>query len=119
MVALVGLAYIGLTVSYSWIWRRIRLLDLVALAGGFVLRAVAGGVAAPVGLSRWFVLVVTCAAVFVAAGKRLAELTRAPQSPRPRPAGAAPLHPRTAQPGTGPRRRGRPVRLLRVGVRAA
>ncbi len=80
MVALVGLAYIGLTVSYSWIWRRIRLLDLVALAGGFVLRAVAGGVAAPVGLSRWFVLVVTCAAVFVAAGKRLAELTRASQS---------------------------------------
>lgn len=80
MVALVGLAYIGLTVSYSWIWRRIRLLDLVALAGGFVLRAVAGGVAAPVGLSRWFVLVVTCAAVFVAAGKRLAELTRAPES---------------------------------------
>ena len=80
MVALVGLAYIGLTVSYSWIWRRIRLLDLVALAGGFVLRAVAGGAAAPVGLSRWFVLVVTCAAVFVAAGKRLAELSRAPES---------------------------------------
>jgi decaprenyl-phosphate phosphoribosyltransferase len=78
MVALVGLGYIALTVSYSWIWRRIPLLDLIALSGGFVLRAVAGGVAAPVGLSRWFVLVVTCAAVFVAAGKRLAELVRAP-----------------------------------------
>jgi decaprenyl-phosphate phosphoribosyltransferase len=77
MVALVGLAYVVLTVTYSWIWRRVPLLDLVALAGGFVLRAVAGGVAAPVGLSRWFVLVVTCAAVFVAAGKRLAELIRA------------------------------------------
>src|SRR5438270_721080 len=37
----------------------------------------AGGVAAPVGLSRWFVVVVTCVAVFVAAGKRLAELIRA------------------------------------------
>jgi decaprenyl-phosphate phosphoribosyltransferase len=80
MVAVVGLGYIALTVSYSWVWRHIALLDLVALAGGFVLRAVAGGVAAPVGLSRWFVLVVTCAAVFVAAGKRLAEMTR----PRPR-----------------------------------
>jgi decaprenyl-phosphate phosphoribosyltransferase len=78
MVALVGASYIALTVSYSWIWRRIPVLDLVALAGGFVLRAIAGGVAAPVGLSRWFVLVVTCAAVFVAAGKRLAELIRAP-----------------------------------------
>ena len=53
------------------------MLDIVAIAGGFVLRAVAGGVAAPVTLSRWFVLVVTCAAVFVAAGKRQAELRRA------------------------------------------
>ena len=42
----------------------------MAIAGGFVLRAVAGGVAAPVTLSRWFMLVVTFAAVFVAAGKR-------------------------------------------------
>ncbi|MGZ4166158.1 MAG: decaprenyl-phosphate phosphoribosyltransferase [Solirubrobacteraceae bacterium] len=79
MVAVVGLAYVALTVTYSWIWRRLPLLDLIALAGGFVLRAVAGGVAAPVGLSRWFVLVVTCVAVFVAAGKRLAELIRAPE----------------------------------------
>jgi decaprenyl-phosphate phosphoribosyltransferase len=75
-VALVGLGYIALTVSYSWVWRHVVVLDVVALAGGFVLRAVAGGVAAPVGLSRWFVLVVTCAAVFVAVGKRLAEVTR-------------------------------------------
>ncbi len=78
MVALVGLAYIALTVTYSWVWRHIPVLDLLALAGGFVLRAIAGGVAAPVGLSHWFVLVVTCAAGFVAAGKRLAEISRAP-----------------------------------------
>jgi decaprenyl-phosphate phosphoribosyltransferase len=77
LLALVGLAYVALTITYSWIWRHILVLDLVALAGGFVLRAVAGGVAAPVGLSRWFLLVVTFAAVFVAAGKRLAELLRA------------------------------------------
>jgi decaprenyl-phosphate phosphoribosyltransferase len=80
VVALVGLGYIALTLSYSWVWRHVVLLDVVALAGGFVLRAVAGGVAAPVGLSRWFVLVVTCAAMFVAAGKRLAEATR-PRAP--------------------------------------
>jgi decaprenyl-phosphate phosphoribosyltransferase len=79
LVALVGLGYIAVTVSYSWIWRHVPLLDLAALAAGFVLRALAGGVAAPVGLSRWFVLVVTCAAVFVAAGKRLAEMLRAPR----------------------------------------
>jgi decaprenyl-phosphate phosphoribosyltransferase len=76
-VALVALGYVALTMSYSWVWRRVPVLDLIALAGGFVLRAAAGGVAAPVTLSRWFVLVVTCAAVFVAAGKRYGELTRA------------------------------------------
>ena len=32
-VALVGLGYIALTVSYSWVWRHIALLDLVALGG--------------------------------------------------------------------------------------
>ena len=52
------------------------MFDIFAVAGGFVLRAVAGGVAAPVTLSRWFLLVVTSSAVFVAAAKRYAELHR-------------------------------------------
>jgi decaprenyl-phosphate phosphoribosyltransferase len=76
LLAVVALGYVALTVSYTWVWRHLPVLDLVALAGGFVLRAVAGGVAAPVGLSRWFVLVVTFAAIFVAVGKRLAESIR-------------------------------------------
>jgi decaprenyl-phosphate phosphoribosyltransferase len=75
LTAIAG-CYVGLTVTYTWVWRHIAVLDLVALAGGFVLRAVAGGVAAPVGLSRWFVLVITFAAIFVAVGKRLAESMR-------------------------------------------
>ena len=77
LLALVGAAYLGLTISYSLFWRRVLVLDIVAIAGGFVLRAVAGGVAAPVTLSRWFLLVVVCDAVFVAAAKRYAELRRA------------------------------------------
>jgi len=83
VVALVGLGYVAVTISYSWVWRHVAFLDLAALAAGFVLRAVAGGVAAPVGLSRWFVLVITCAAVYVAAGKRLAEMSRLRQRGRP------------------------------------
>jgi decaprenyl-phosphate phosphoribosyltransferase len=75
-LAVVAIAYVALTLSYTWIWRHILVLDIVAIASGFVLRALAGGVAAPVALSRWFVLVVTCVALFVAAGKRQAELTR-------------------------------------------
>jgi decaprenyl-phosphate phosphoribosyltransferase len=71
-------------VSYAVIWRRLVLLDIAAIAGGFVLRALAGGVAAPVVLSRWFVLVVSFAAVFVAAGKRRAELRRMESSGRGR-----------------------------------
>jgi decaprenyl-phosphate phosphoribosyltransferase len=76
LLGLVGASYVALTLSYTFVWREIVLFDLVAIAGGFVLRAVAGGVAAPVTLSRWFLLVVTAAAVMVAAGKRLAELRR-------------------------------------------
>jgi decaprenyl-phosphate phosphoribosyltransferase len=76
LLAVVGVGYVVLTLSYTLIWRHLLLFDVAAIAGGFVLRAVAGGVAAPVGLSRWFLLVVTFAAVFVAAGKRWAELQR-------------------------------------------
>ncbi|HET8979216.1 MAG TPA: decaprenyl-phosphate phosphoribosyltransferase [Solirubrobacteraceae bacterium] len=76
LLTAVVLGYIALTVSYTWVWRHLPLLDLIALAGGFVLRAVAGGVAAPVTLSRWFILVITFAAIFVAVGKRLAESIR-------------------------------------------
>jgi decaprenyl-phosphate phosphoribosyltransferase len=76
LLVLVAVGYVVLTLTYTFIWRHIVVLDLVAIAGGFVLRAVAGGVAAPVALSRWFVLVITASAVLVAAGKRQAELRR-------------------------------------------
>ncbi len=80
LLGLVGLGYVALTISYTVVWRFVPILDLVAIAGGFVLRALAGGVAAPVGLSRWFVLVVSGAAVFLAAAKRHAELQRSRRS---------------------------------------
>jgi decaprenyl-phosphate phosphoribosyltransferase len=76
LLAVVGLGYLALTISYATIWRYIPILDIVAIAGGFVLRAVAGGVAAPVTLSRWFILVVSCGALLIAAGKRQSELRR-------------------------------------------
>lgn len=76
LLALVGAGYAALTLSYTLVWRHVIVFDIFAVAGGFVLRAVAGGVAAPVTLSRWFLLVVTSSAVFVAAAKRYAELLR-------------------------------------------
>ena len=76
LLGLVGAGYLALTLSYTLIWRHLLLLDIIAIGGGFVLRAVAGGAAAPVALSKWFLLVITAAAVFVAAGKRYGELRR-------------------------------------------
>lgn len=81
MFLLVGLGYVALTVSYTLLWRKILLLDILAVAGGFVLRAVAGGVAAHVTLSAWFLIVVTSAALLLAAGKRQAEFRRIQPDP--------------------------------------
>ena len=83
LLGLVALAYVALTLSYTLVWRHLVVFDIVAVAGGFVLRAIAGGVAADVHLSDWFIAVVTLAAVLVATGKRRAELL--PRSARPEP----------------------------------
>ncbi|MGE5617360.1 MAG: decaprenyl-phosphate phosphoribosyltransferase [Candidatus Woesearchaeota archaeon] len=76
LLAVVAAGYLALSLSYTMVWRHLLLLDIIAIGGGFLLRAVAGGVASPVTLSRWFLLVVSAASVFVAAGKRNAELRR-------------------------------------------
>ena len=116
LLALVGAAYVGLTLSYSLLWRHVLVLDILAIAGGFVLRAVAGGVAAPVALSRWFLLVVVCGAVFVAAAKRYAELRRAGHDRLARTPGPELLQPAVTGADTCRERGGRTGRLLRLGV---
>jgi decaprenyl-phosphate phosphoribosyltransferase len=77
---LTGLAllYLALTVSYSLWLRNLVVIDMLAIAVGFVLRALAGGVATGVYLSRWFVIVTACCAVFLIAAKRYAELCSTP-----------------------------------------
>ena len=74
LLGAVLLGYIALNVAYTFGLKRIALLDLAAVASCFVLRAVAGGAAASVTLSAWFLLVVSFGAVFVVAGKRFGEL---------------------------------------------
>jgi decaprenyl-phosphate phosphoribosyltransferase len=66
-------AYLGLSVAYMVALRGVALLDIAAIAGGFLLRAVAGGVAADVELSMWFLMVAGFGSLFLAAGKRRAE----------------------------------------------
>jgi decaprenyl-phosphate phosphoribosyltransferase len=73
-LAVVVAAYVVVTTSYSRWLREVVLLDLVAIAAGFVLRALAGGAAADVPISDWFFIVTSFGSLFVAAGKRSGEL---------------------------------------------
>jgi decaprenyl-phosphate phosphoribosyltransferase len=72
LAGVVGM-YIALAVAYTFLLRSVVLVDIAAVAGGFVLRAVAGGVAVDVPLSSWFLIVACFGALFIAAGKRLSE----------------------------------------------
>jgi len=72
----VMVAYITLTISYSLWLKREAVLDIGAIAGGFVLRAVAGGVATGVPLSQWFLIVASFGSLFMVVGKRQGEYSR-------------------------------------------
>jgi decaprenyl-phosphate phosphoribosyltransferase len=72
-VALVAVAYVALTVGYSFWLKHEPVVEMVLLALAFVLRAAAGGEAVGVSLSPWFTVVVSFGALLVVAGKRYAE----------------------------------------------
>ena len=68
------LAYGLIQVAYCLRLKREPLLDLFCISAGFLLRAMAGGVAAQLALSPWFLLTVGLLALFLAVEKRKAEL---------------------------------------------
>ena len=70
----VVLVYGLIQVGYCLQFKRMPLLDLFCIASGFLLRAIAGGVAADLPLSPWFLLTVGLLALFLAIEKRKAEL---------------------------------------------
>jgi decaprenyl-phosphate phosphoribosyltransferase len=65
--------YVALTTAYSAGLKNVAVVDLVAVAAGFVLRAVAGAAATDVPISDWFFIVTSFGALFVVSGKRGAE----------------------------------------------
>lgn len=67
-------AYWVLQVIYSLFLKHQPIIDLAMVAAGFLLRAVAGGVAADIPLSQWFLLVASFGSLFMVAGKRYSEL---------------------------------------------
>jgi 4-hydroxybenzoate polyprenyltransferase len=74
-LGLVSLAYLGLLGLYSFYLKHLVILDVLTIAVGFVLRAVAGAVAVRVMISPWLLICVTLLAVFVSLAKRRHELT--------------------------------------------
>lgn len=72
LAVVVGL-YVAVTLSYSLWLKRFAVIELAAVAAGFVLRAIAGGVAVAVPLSEWFLLVTSFGALFLVIGKRTGE----------------------------------------------
>ena len=63
-----------LTSSYSIWLKHVAVIDLVVVASGFVLRAIAGAVVDDVKMSTWFVLCTSFGSLFIVTGKRYAEL---------------------------------------------
>jgi decaprenyl-phosphate phosphoribosyltransferase len=73
-LALVVAGYLALTIAYSLWLKHEPVLDLGAVACGFVLRAIAGGIAVGVSISPWFLIVAGAGSLFMVTGKRSAEL---------------------------------------------
>lgn len=67
-------AYVILQVAYNLKLKRMVILDIGAIASGFILRATAGAAATNIVLSPWFLLCTAMLALFLAIEKRKAEL---------------------------------------------
>jgi 4-hydroxybenzoate polyprenyltransferase len=70
----VATAYLGLQALYSGPLKHIVIIDVLTIAFGFVLRAVAGAVAVDVEISRWLLVCTVLLALFIALAKRRHEL---------------------------------------------
>lgn len=69
------LAYIMLNIAYSYGLKRMVIVDVMVIALGFVLRAVAGAVVIGVATSPWLILCTLTLALLVGFGKRRHELS--------------------------------------------
>ncbi|MCD4526410.1 decaprenyl-phosphate phosphoribosyltransferase [Nocardioides sp. cx-173] len=73
-LAVVVASYCLVNVAYSLVLKDEPVIDIAVIALGFLLRAVAGGVACGIDLSQWFLLIASFGSLYMAAGKRYAEL---------------------------------------------
>src|SRR5271166_5788365 len=73
-LALVMVVYIVMQLGYCFGLKHQAEMDICIVSSGFLLRAIAGGVATDTRLSQWFLLIMAFGSLFMAAGKRYAEL---------------------------------------------
>ena len=73
-LALVMAIYVGIQLAYCFGLKHQPVIDICIVSSGFLIRAIAGGVAAEVPLSQWFLMMMAFGSLFMAAGKRYAEL---------------------------------------------
>ncbi len=79
-------SYAVLTSLYSRWLKHEPVVDLAVVAAGFVLRAMAGGLAAGLPLSPWFLTVASFGSLYIVAGKRYSELVNlGDEGPKMRP----------------------------------
>jgi 4-hydroxybenzoate polyprenyltransferase len=72
--ALAAAAYVGLLTAYSAWLKHVVIVDVLVVAIGFVLRAVAGALAVGVAISGWLLICTILLALFLALGKRRHEV---------------------------------------------
>jgi decaprenyl-phosphate phosphoribosyltransferase len=72
-LAVVMALYAVVNVAYSIGLKNEAVLDLTVVSAGFVLRAIAGGVATGVVLSNWFIIVASFGSLLIVTGKRSGE----------------------------------------------
>jgi 4-hydroxybenzoate polyprenyltransferase len=70
----IALLYLALQFAYSLWAKKIVILDVIALAAGFVIRAYAGGIAIDVDVSPWLVFITFSLAMFLGLARRRHEL---------------------------------------------
>lgn len=66
--------YIVLVALYSFVLKRLVIIDVMAIALGFVIRVIAGALAIEVGISNWILLCSLFISLFLGFGKRRNEL---------------------------------------------
>ena len=76
-------AFLGLQAAYSLGLRAMPLIDVLSIAGLFVLRAIAGALAVDVRISPWLPVCAGLLALMLALGKRRAELATVGAAARP------------------------------------